>query len=65
LIAQLQSKDYASLAQEWKILTTFIGANDLCGSCHHANLSQRADEFEQGLRNAMFLVEQKIPKGLY
>lgn len=33
LIEMLKSSEYAGLWNEWKVVTLFIGANDLCQCC--------------------------------
>jgi len=47
--------------EDWKLLTLFIGANNICGSCKGDSDTQPA-YFEQNLRNVLTLIEQKIPR---
>jgi hypothetical protein len=39
LIAQLQANPLVNLTEDWKLLTLFIGANDLCIACTFANVN--------------------------
>jgi len=49
------------LANDWKILTIFIGANNLCDACKNHTHSQ-PDFFEQQLRNVLDKVHSQIPR---
>jgi small subunit ribosomal protein S29e/phospholipase B1 len=47
--------------EDWKLLTLFIGANNLCGACNGDSDSQPA-YFEQHLRAVLSQIEQQIPR---
>lgn len=45
--------------KDWKMLTIFIGANDICVSCKRP---ERADEYEKALNETLFKVKSNIPR---
>ena len=61
LVNLLHSKDYSHVLDEWKLLNLFIGANNLCVSCHGSTHGQ-PDFFETNLIAALTKVRQEIPK---
>lgn len=46
---------------DWKLLTIFIGANNLCSACKNSQHSD-PDFFESQLRQVLQLVEKNIPR---
>lgn len=46
---------------DWKLLTLFIGANNLCTVCRNDSRSEPAT-YEKRLREILSAVRQKIPK---
>jgi len=48
-------------AQDWKLLTIFLGANNLCNVCTGRPDSQ-PDKFEENLRLMLNNIEQRIPR---
>jgi small subunit ribosomal protein S29e len=63
LVNQLKTtyKDQVNFEEDWKLLTLFIGANNICEICKNDTLDQ-PDYFEKHLREVLGLIEQKIPK---
>jgi len=47
--------------QDWKLLTLFIGANNLCGACRNSSESQPA-YFEQHLKAVLSQIQQTLPR---
>jgi small subunit ribosomal protein S29e len=63
LVEQLNTT-YASqinYLEDWKLLTLFIGANNLCGACEYRTESFPA-YFESHLRTTLQMIEQKLPR---
>jgi len=63
LLGQLTTT-YASqidFVNDWKLLTIFIGANNLCGSCRGSENTKPAF-FEAQLRNVLQLVQKNVPR---
>jgi len=64
LINTLKSAEYSGTIDfnnDWKLLTLFIGANNLCICCH--NDSRGTPEyFEQNLRSILTTVQKNIPR---
>jgi hypothetical protein len=64
LVNTLKSSLYAGkidFENDWKLLTLFIGANNLCICCH--NDSRGTPEyFEQNLRSILTTIQQTIPR---
>jgi len=46
---------------DWKLLTLFIGANNLCGACEGRTESQ-PEYFEQHLDQVLSLIQQNLPR---
>lgn len=62
LIAQLQANPNVDMANDWKVLTLLIGANDLCGVCDSAQPWLEPDVFEVGVTNALERVRTTVPR---
>ena len=58
---QTQYKDSINFEEDWKLMTIFIGANNLCGVCKNETYST-PEWFEMHLRNALQLVKKSIPR---
>ena len=54
---KLNTAEYASLKDDWKMLVLFIGANDVC-----ACKSMTAEQFRTELTAAMKLIHDTFPK---
>eukprot|EP01128_Nolandella_sp_AFSM9_P007211 TRINITY_DN3890_c0_g1_i1.p1 TRINITY_DN3890_c0_g1~~TRINITY_DN3890_c0_g1_i1.p1 ORF type:complete len:376 (+),score=73.28 TRINITY_DN3890_c0_g1_i1:56-1183(+) len=53
---------YHGLASKWKLLTLFIGANDICSVCREGrSVEQTADSFETQLRSTLSDVHKAFP----
>jgi small subunit ribosomal protein S29e/phospholipase B1 len=64
LINTLKSAEYAGkidFQNDWKLLTLFIGANNLCICCHNDSRGT-PQYFEQNLRSILTLIQQNIPR---
>eukprot|EP00696_Hemimastix_kukwesjijk_P006168 gnl/Hemi2/17809_TR5873_c0_g1_i1.p1 gnl/Hemi2/17809_TR5873_c0_g1~~gnl/Hemi2/17809_TR5873_c0_g1_i1.p1 ORF type:complete len:392 (-),score=136.76 gnl/Hemi2/17809_TR5873_c0_g1_i1:19-1128(-) len=61
---QLQKMPNVNVQEDWKLLTIFIGANDLCFSCvpFFGTKPLSADAFEAHLRAALEAVRAALPR---
>ncbi|KAG2224879.1 hypothetical protein INT45_010828 [Circinella minor] len=57
---------YQPIKDEWKLITLFIGANNICVLCDppvtRLPLLAQADEFENDVRNALVRLKKEVPK---
>jgi len=64
LVSTLKSSSYSSRVNfnnDWKLLTIFIGANNICGACHNGQNDLPAT-FEQQLVAALNKIQTQIPR---
>jgi len=65
LLEQLHKNSKINMTSDWKLLTIWIGANDLCGSCGNTSTFDYmlpADNFESELRRVLEKVRTNIPR---
>jgi len=62
LLKQLTANTNISMANDWKLLTILIGANDLCASCTYLGGYLDPDEFEAHLSKVLEEVRTNIPR---
>jgi len=64
LVTQLRTtyKDQVDFNKDWKLLTIFIGANNLCGSCDWNRTNSFPAFFENQLRSVLQQVKDSIPR---
>ena len=57
---------YQPIKDEWKLITLFIGANNICVLCDppvtRLPLLAQADEFENDVRNVLVRLKKEVPK---
>jgi lysophospholipase L1-like esterase len=58
---ELLQNEYKHVQDEWKLLTLFIGANNLCNACTNSG-SGNAARFEKNLRAVMQQIQTTVPK---
>jgi lysophospholipase L1-like esterase len=64
LLQQLATPPFANLSASYKLLTIFIGANDVCDFCKAENRltpEVAADQYEANIRAAIETVYKNIP----
>eukprot|EP00026_Physarum_polycephalum_P011494 Phypoly_transcript_11724.p1 GENE.Phypoly_transcript_11724~~Phypoly_transcript_11724.p1 ORF type:complete len:362 (-),score=46.64 Phypoly_transcript_11724:105-1031(-) len=61
LLLELRSNPKINMQEDWKLLTLFIGANDLCSSCTNQSYLQ-PDEFEVHLTKTLEGIRKNIPR---
>lgn len=55
------------MAEDWKLLTILIGANDACDNCdldYVTPVDQVVDAFAENFKNALNLIYEKFPRTL-
>ncbi|XP_053538589.1 phospholipase B1, membrane-associated [Ictalurus punctatus] len=63
LITRMTSDSRINFQNDWKVITLFIGGNDLCEQCKDPTLYS-ADNFAKNIRNALDVLHQKVPRVL-
>ncbi|XP_077341490.1 phospholipase B1, membrane-associated [Lithobates pipiens] len=61
LIDQMNSDKRIRNTTDWKIITVFIGANDLCAACTDSNFFS-ATNYISRIREALDLLHQEVPR---
>ncbi|XP_005175113.2 phospholipase B1, membrane-associated-like [Musca domestica] len=63
LIQRMRQDPRIDMQRHWKLLTIFVGNNDICSDmCHHDNLWNFLRQHERDLRNAFRLLRDNIPR---
>ncbi|KAI9023738.1 hypothetical protein CLU79DRAFT_857085 [Phycomyces nitens] len=66
LVRLLKSPSYDSIRDEWKLITIFVGANNICVLCNdeRTGLPSQADAdvFEDSMRNVMERLRTQVGK---
>lgn len=57
---------YRHIKDDWKLITLFIGANNICVLCHPPftglPLLTHADTFEENMRQVLTRLKHEVPK---
>ncbi|XP_075719885.1 phospholipase B1, membrane-associated [Rhinoderma darwinii] len=61
LVDQMMQDKRIHFENDWKVITVFVGANDLCASCADSNVFSAAT-YTNNIRRALDILHQKIPK---
>jgi len=62
LLKELAANHNISMANDWKVLTILIGANDLCASCTYLGGYLSPDDFEAHMSKLLESVRTNIPR---
>merc|ERR1711871_307361 len=62
LIQKLGSHEYKHVHDKWKLMTIFIGANNICGSCNSSHEWISGEWYESHLRDTLEDIRTNIPK---
>ncbi|XP_026999860.2 phospholipase B1, membrane-associated [Tachysurus fulvidraco] len=63
LITRMTGDSRIDFQNDWKVITLFIGGNDLCEHC--ANLDfYSAENFARNIRDALDILHQEVPRAL-
>ncbi|XP_029453570.1 phospholipase B1, membrane-associated-like [Rhinatrema bivittatum] len=63
LISTMKAYPDISFDNDWKLVTIFIGANDLCNYCHNKDLFS-ADSFISNVRESLDILYKELPRAL-
>ncbi|XP_073412440.1 phospholipase B1, membrane-associated [Dendrobates tinctorius] len=61
LVDQMKSDKRIRINDDWKLITVFIGANDLCASCTDSNVFSAAT-YTNNIRRALDILHAQVPK---
>jgi len=59
LIDRMKNDSRVNYNEDWKLLTMFVGGNDLCGSCRGGNT---AEQYYTGFEMALTMLVQEMPR---
>ncbi|XP_053366028.1 phospholipase B1, membrane-associated [Clarias gariepinus] len=63
LIARMSSDSRIDFQNDWKVITLFIGGNDLCEQCADPDFYS-ADNFARNIRDALDILQKQVPRVL-
>jgi lysophospholipase L1-like esterase len=63
LLEEMAGLQGVDVAASWKVLTLFIGANDVCVACHKFR-KMDASEWERNLRITLDTIRERVPRVL-
>ncbi|KAF4084484.1 hypothetical protein AMELA_G00129140 [Ameiurus melas] len=63
LVDRMTSDSRINFQKDWKVITLFIGGNDLCEQCKDTT-TYSADNFAKNIRTALDILHQKVPRAL-
>ncbi|XP_065356423.1 phospholipase B1, membrane-associated-like [Calliphora vicina] len=62
-IARLKKDPNVDFKNHWKLLTIFVGNNDICSDmCHHDNLVDFLRKHERNMKDAFTLLRDNVPR---
>ncbi|CAJ0966214.1 unnamed protein product [Ranitomeya imitator] len=61
LVDQMKSDKRIRIKEDWKVITVFVGANDLCASCTDSNVFSAAT-YINNIRRALDILHDQVPK---
>jgi phospholipase B1 len=61
MVQMMQSNPNIDYANDWKLLTIWIGSNNLCGACR-GDLNASADYYEQQFDQLLDAIHQQMPR---
>jgi phospholipase B1 len=62
LISQMQNSPDGNFETDWKVITIWIGANDLCKSCEGENITAAAENYFTQLDGVINTIHQQVPR---
>uniref|UniRef100_T1GI79 Uncharacterized protein n=1 Tax=Megaselia scalaris TaxID=36166 RepID=T1GI79_MEGSC len=63
LIKRMKADKKIDMKRDWKLLTIFVGNNDICSDmCHHNPQSNFADQHEKDLESTLRILRDNIPR---
>lgn len=61
LVKRLKSDKNVDFQNDWKLITLFIGGNDLCGYCHNKTLHS-PDSYTNFIKEGLDIIYKEVPR---
>ncbi|XP_065833664.1 phospholipase B1, membrane-associated-like isoform X2 [Oscarella lobularis] len=62
LVALMQADPDVNIEEDWKVVTLWIGGNDLCQFCNNNNRGATPEEYEEYLTQALDYLHENLPR---
>ena len=63
VLDQLEKNPNVSMAQDWKVLSLFVGSNEMCVQCEEFNIQPSSPEdYEKYFRTVLTQLRQRVPR---
>jgi len=62
LVDKMKSDTSINMQEDWKIITIWVGSNDLCDICNDDEQKYSPDSYENNLRAAISIIREEIPR---
>ncbi|TKS76262.1 Phospholipase B1, membrane-associated [Collichthys lucidus] len=63
LVARMKNDSRINFESDWKVITVFIGGNDVCDHCYNS-LLHSVDNFVHHVRDALDYLHKEVPRAL-
>ncbi|CAN9507949.1 unnamed protein product [Ophioblennius macclurei] len=63
LVARMKSESSINYGSDWKVITLFIGGNDMCDHCYNS-LLHSVDNYFLNVRNSLDYLHKEVPRAL-
>uniref|UniRef100_UPI0037E86F51 phospholipase B1, membrane-associated-like n=1 Tax=Semicossyphus pulcher TaxID=241346 RepID=UPI0037E86F51 len=63
LVARMKNDSRIDFESDWKVITLFIGGNDVCDHCYNS-LFYSVDNYARNVRNSLDYLHKEVPRAL-
>ncbi|KAL4648972.1 phospholipase B1, membrane-associated-like [Arapaima gigas] len=63
LVNKMKNDERINFSADWKVITMFVGGNDLCEHCYHS-VYFSADNFVSRIKEALDILHTEVPRAL-
>ncbi|KAM3861027.1 phospholipase B1, membrane-associated-like [Diretmus argenteus] len=63
LVARMKNDTRINFESDWKVITMFIGGNDVCNSCYNS-LYYSVENYERHIREGLDYLHKEVPRAL-
>ncbi|XP_060907759.1 phospholipase B1, membrane-associated-like isoform X1 [Labrus mixtus] len=63
LVARMKNDSTINFESDWKVITLFIGGNDICDHCYNS-LFYSVDNYLRNIRNSLDYLHKEVPRAL-
>ncbi|XP_020484126.3 phospholipase B1, membrane-associated [Labrus bergylta] len=63
LVARMKNDSRINFESDWKVITLFIGGNDVCDHCYNS-LLYSVDNYVRNVRNSLDYLHKEVPRAL-